>query len=540
MEGRKPGRGTWVGGLLAVPLIGLLYLGQRLWGLPFVPYDVWSWQTRVVPGNLLSLFVNGTGFQLSQLLNLPNIGLGKIFEQAVALLLTVGMGALLGAVVGWASRRLRPAGWLTGGGVGLLHFAAVVAIELTLGVEGTVLVAMLWLGSLYLGWGVLTGVLVEGRLLAALDAETDPERRRGLAALGSIALGGALAAWGIGRLAGGTDTSPGGADEPLGDLLPTLTPTTPVDTGAMAIDEPIPIGDDGRILPAPGTRPEVTPDGEFYRVDIATTPVELDADSWRLSLEGLFRRRSPLTLADLQSYPVYTQPITLSCISNPIAGSAISTAYWSGLRLRDLLEDLGLAPEARYLFLESADGFYETVVMDDMMDPRTLLVYGMNENTLPNRHGYPLRIYIPNRYGMKQPKWIIKMMATEDDQGGYWTERGWSKGARPHIASVIDTIAQDEMHDGLVPVGGVAWAGSRGIQRVEVRIDDGPWNEAALRKPPLGPLTWVQWRYEWPAEPGDHRVTVRATDGEGMVQVAEETPARPDGPTGYHTRDVRV
>jgi DMSO/TMAO reductase YedYZ molybdopterin-dependent catalytic subunit len=530
--------GGWIGGLLTTPLIGLLYLGQRLWDLPFVPYDVWNWQTGVVPGNILSLFVNGVGFQLSQLLNLPNIGLGKIFEQAVALLLTVGMGAILGAVVAWISRRDRLPAWLTGAGVGLLHFGAVVGIEMSRGLEGNVVLSLLWLAALYTGWGLLTGILVGGKLLAALDAETDPERRRGLVMLATAALGGTLAAWGIGRLAG-SETSPGGADEPLGDLLPTLTPTTPVEPGAVDAGN-VPIGNDGRIVPAPGTRPEVTPDGEFYRVDISTTPVELDGESWRLNLGGLFQRRSPLTLADLQSYPVHIQPITLSCISNPIAGSAISTAYWSGLRLRDLLEDLGLAAEVNYLFLESADGFYETVTMADMMDPKTLLVYGMNENTLPNRHGYPLRIYIPNRYGMKQPKWITRMTATAEDQGGYWTERGWSKEAHPNIASVIDTIAPEEMHDDLIPVGGVAWAGDRGIQRVEVQIDDGPWTEAALRTPPLGPLTWVQWRYEWPAEPGDHSITVRAVDGEGMVQVAEETPTRPDGPTGYHTRDVSV
>lgn len=539
MEKREVRRGAWIGGLLAIPVIGLLYLGSQLWDLPFVPYDVWNWQTQVMPGNILSLFVNGLGFQLSQLLNIPNVGLGKIFEQAVALLLTVGAGAALGAVVAWASHRYRPPAWLGGGGIGLLRLAAVIGIELSLGLGPNPIPALIWLAALYLGWGLLTGLLVDGQVLTALDAETDPERRRGLVTLAAAALGGALAAWGLGRFAG-SDAAPSGADEPLGDLLPTLTPTPPVEPGAMEAAGNIPIGNDGRIVPAPGTRPEVTPDGEFYRVDISTTPIEIDGASWQLNLGGLFQRRFPLTLADLQSYPVYTQPITLSCISNPIAGSAISSAYWSGLRLRDLLEDLGLAPEANHLFLESADGFYETVTMGDMMDPQTLLVYGMNGNTLPNRHGYPLRIYIPNRYGMKQPKWIVKMTATADDQGGYWTERGWSKQAHPHVVSVIDTIAQDEAHEGLVPVGGVAWAGDRGIQRVEVQIDDGSWNEAALRKPPLGPLSWVQWRYEWPAESGDHRLTVRATDGEGMVQVAEETPARPNGPTGYHTRDVSL
>jgi hypothetical protein len=223
-----------------------------------------------------------------------------------------------------------------------------------------------------------------------------------------------------------------------------------------------------------------------------------------------------------------------------LAGSAISTAHWSGVRLRDLLEDLGLQPEANYLHLESADGFYETVTKADMMNPQTLLVHSMNGLPLPSRHGYPLRIYIPNRYGMKQPKWIIRMTATEEDQGGYWTDRGWSKEARPHVVSVIDAIAQDAAHDGLVPVGGVAWAGDRGIQRVELQIDDGPWNEGVLRTPPLGPLSWVQWRYEWPASSGRHTLTVRATDGEGMLQIQEKSSVRPDGATGYHSREVTI
>jgi DMSO/TMAO reductase YedYZ molybdopterin-dependent catalytic subunit len=165
-----------------------------------------------------------------------------------------------------------------------------------------------------------------------------------------------------------------------------------------------------------------------------------------------------------------------------------------------------------------------------------LLVYGMNGDTLPIEHGYPLRIYIPNRYGMKQPKWITHIEAIDHEGAGYWVDRGWSAQARPHIVSVIDTIAQEGVVDGKIPVGGIAWAGDRGIQRVEVQIDDGEWNEAVLRTPPLGPLTWVQWRYGWLREAGQHAFRVRATDGTGTLQIEERSGVRPDGATGYHTR----
>jgi len=284
----------------------------------------------------------------------------------------------------------------------------------------------------------------------------------------------------------------------------------------------------------------VTPTEDFYRIDINTRSPVVDGDAWELEVGGLFQSPRNLTLDDLMAYPAVTQAITLSCISNRIGGDLISTGYWTGLRLRDLLADLQLEPEAGALFLEAEDGFYETVVAEDMMDERTLLVYGMNGETLPVEHGYPLRIYIPNRYGMKQPKWIVRMQAIEAWRPGYWVERGWSREARPHIVSVVDTVAEDAAENGQVPVGGIAWAGDRGIQKVELRVDDGPWEEAELRKPPLSTLTWVQWRYNWPAEPGAHTLTVRATDGTGTLQTAEETGVRPDGATGYHSKNVSI
>ena len=261
--------------------------------------------------------------------------------------------------------------------------------------------------------------------------------------------------------------------------------------------------------PAPGTRAEITPNSDFYRIDIDLVPQELDARSWVVEVKGLFNNARPLTLTDFLAYPSVIQPITLSCISNPVAGDLISASYWQGVRLRDVLKDLGLRTEAKQLAIKAADGFYESVTWEDMMDTRTLLVYGMNGTTLPMGHGFPLRIYIPNRYGMKQPKWITSIEAIDHAGRGYWVDRGWSKAARPQIVSVIDTVARNAVSaDNKVPVGGIAWAGDRGIQRVEVQVDDGAWVAASLREPPLSGLTWVQWRYDWPLQKGDHTFRV--------------------------------
>jgi hypothetical protein len=128
-----------------------------------------------------------------------------------------------------------------------------------------------------------------------------------------------------------------------------------------------------------------------------------------------------------------------------------------------------------------------------------------------------------------------------EDVDGYWVVRGWSKEARPQIVSVIDTVSVDNATaEGLIPMGGIAWAGARGIEKVEVQVDDGEWREATLRTPTLSPLTWTQWRYDWAAEGGSHQIKVRATDRTGALQIEEEQGTRPDGATGYHSKRVRV
>jgi DMSO/TMAO reductase YedYZ molybdopterin-dependent catalytic subunit len=292
-----------------------------------------------------------------------------------------------------------------------------------------------------------------------------------------------------------------------------------------------------RIEPAPGTRAELTSNESFYRIDINTTPPEIDATEWRLQLEGLVDNPMTLTIEDIINRRAVTQVVTMQCISNPIGGDLTSTSRWTGTPLVELLEDAGLRAGAEELYIESADGFYESVAMDDLMDQRTLLVYAMNGVPLPVEHGFPLRIYIPNRYGMKQPKWITRMEVVDNQGPGYWVDRGWSAEATVRTTSVVDSVNPETE---TVPVGGIAWAGERGISKVEVQVDDGPWTETELRVPPLSPLTWVQWRYEWPYEAGSHEFRVRAYNGDGEMQVLESMPTRPDGATGIHTLRVRA
>jgi hypothetical protein len=196
----------------------------------------------------------------------------------------------------------------------------------------------------------------------------------------------------------------------------------------------------------------------------------------------------------------------------------------------------GLKPTAEELFIEAADGFYESVSMADLMDDRTMFAYEMNGAPLPHENGYPLRVIIPHRYGMKQPKWIVNMEVLDQEGRGYWVERGWSPEAFVRTTSVIDNVAADAADEemGTVPVGGIAFAGANGISKVELQVDDGPWLEAELRVPPLSHLTWVQWLYDWPRKTGRHLFKVRAYDGLGVLQVSESNPVRPDGATGIH------
>ncbi|UCG22901.1 MAG: molybdopterin-dependent oxidoreductase [Chloroflexota bacterium] len=549
------GFGALAGIITSLAVMALLYLGQQIAGFAFVPFDLFDWLARVLPGDLITLgidlIVNIVGF----------FGLGatdtaaKTIEQLMALLLFAGAGALFGLAIAWITRPRAPGSEGTGLGIGAIagSVALLIVLIVEYSLDGAELSfgGILWLAAVFVGWGAFLGRLLSPQVEASADEELHSDRRQMLLKLIGGSAGIAITAWGLGSLFGAPDEDTGAA-RPLVDA--SVTPSTPVLTPtpvgeAVAPDEaPTPTQQLAaeatvreRIAPAPGTRDELTSNEDFYRIDINIRSPVLHEDEWVLATGGLFADSRDLSLDDLMAFPSATQPITLSCISNRIGGDLIGTSNWSGARLRDVIESLGIQPEARALVLTAADGFHETIVMKDMLDPRTLLVYGMNGETLPVDHGFPLRIYIPNRYGMKQPKWIVGMTAVPEEEDGYWVKRGWSREARPQIVSVIDSVALDQpTPDGLIPIGGIAWAGDRGIQKVEVQVDDEPWVQASLLTPPLSPLTWVQWRYDWPVQSGRHTIRVRAIDGTGELQIEEQSGVRPDGATGYHQERVSV
>jgi sulfite oxidase len=252
-----------------------------------------------------------------------------------------------------------------------------------------------------------------------------------------------------------------------------------------------------------------------------------------------------LTLDDLrQNYEPRDQYVTLACISGRVGTDLISTTHWTGASLQDILADVRPDQEARYLHITSGDGFYETVDLDLInSDDRIMLSYAWDGNPIPIDHGFPLRIWIPDRFGMKQPKWITGIDVTSEYKPGYWVERGWDEVARMLATSVIDTVAADAAYESggrmLVPVGGIAFAGARGVSKVEARVDGGPWEPARLRAP-LSGTTWVIWRYDWPFTPGEHTFEVRCAEGDGTPQIEQPRDNRPSGATGIHSRKTRV
>jgi hypothetical protein len=254
-------------------------------------------------------------------------------------------------------------------------------------------------------------------------------------------------------------------------------------------------------------------------------------------VDGLVKNPLALSLEDLKSYPPIEQFATLECISNPIGGDLISTTLFQGVRLRDVLESAEVDPSVVDLKFTCVDGYSESLPLEAAFRPETILCHSMGNQPLTRSHGAPLRLYTPNRFGIKNPKWLIKIEAIDTDYLGFWQQRGWSESGLIKTTSVIDTIVSDSGIQ--TQVGGIAFSGARGIQGVEWRVDEGPWMTAEIDRP-LSNLTWVLWRGSAEISPGEHKITVRAIDGNGGVQTERRSNTHPDGATGYHSKRVTI
>jgi DMSO/TMAO reductase YedYZ molybdopterin-dependent catalytic subunit len=293
----------------------------------------------------------------------------------------------------------------------------------------------------------------------------------------------------------------------------------------------------------PGLSPEITPNDKFYTVskNVFRDPSVNERD-WRLDVGGLVERPFALTYEELLGMPSSTQYFTLQCISNDIGGDLIGNALWRGVSLGDLLRRAGVRDGAVDVVLRSADDYHDSIPIAKAWQSDAMVAYEMNGVRLPQNHGFPARLLVPDIYGMKNVKWLTKIEVVDYDYQGYWMVRGWSDVATMNTTSRIDVPKNgSSLRSGRNYVGGVAVAGQRGIQAVEVSTDGGAtWAPAAV-KPGLGPNAWVLWLYEWSLpEPGaETRVLVRATDGNGMLQDGTVRGSLPDGATGYHTITIR-
>jgi DMSO/TMAO reductase YedYZ molybdopterin-dependent catalytic subunit len=301
-------------------------------------------------------------------------------------------------------------------------------------------------------------------------------------------------------------------------------------------------------IDVPGMPKLITPASTFYLIDTALTSPRIDANNWKLSVKGAVDNPVEFSYKDLLGMPTREADITLSCVSNTVGGGLVSNGRWTGVLLSDVLEEAGMSRDkitsaSRQLVGRSVDGFTTGFKTDIALDGRNALVaFGLNGSELPVQHGYPVRLVIPGLYGyVSATKWLTEIELTNWNFDAYWIQRTWSKEGPVKTQSRIDTIsAGDNLSAGKNPIGGIAWAPHRGIEKVEVSTDGGQnWNTARLAKQ-LAEDTWRQYVYDWEANPGDYTIQVRATDGNGETQTASKAPPHPSGATGYHTIDVTV
>jgi DMSO/TMAO reductase YedYZ molybdopterin-dependent catalytic subunit len=269
----------------------------------------------------------------------------------------------------------------------------------------------------------------------------------------------------------------------------------------------------------------------------------VDEASWTLRLDGLVRRPRQLGYQELLGLPAVEQYVTLQCISNQVGGDLVSTAKWTGVPLADVLALAGgVAPGAVRVVLHAVGGYSDSLPVAKALQRTTVVAYGMNDQTLPRRHGYPARIIAPGIYGMKNVKWLQRIEVVDYEYQGYWQRSdGWDNVAVIKTASRIDTPRPLDGVRGGAAVAGIAWAGERGVRQVEVSADGGAtWMPAVLRRE-LARAAWRQWRLDWhPRRRGRTTLQVRAVDGGGAPQIAAPAPPHPSGASGYHHVEVEA
>lgn len=449
----------------------------------------------------------------------PIIGAVGTADKPLTIVSVVVVMVLLGAIVGtwW---RPHPT-WAVAGVVVLVGLATAAVLSRPYGSVGGVVACLV-------GGAVLVGVLA---LVLPESSHDDTEkgpavtRRRMLTTVGAVVVATAVAGT-AGELLASRRRRRRDLDGLRAALrLPTRRRPTPA----------------GADLGVDGQAPWRTSNRAFYRIDTALSPPLIDPAGWRLRIHGMVEREVTITYQDLVDRGLNDAWVTLCCVSNPVGGDLISNTVFSGVPMRDLLDEAGIRPGADMLLSTSEDGWTCGTPLSSLTDGRdAMLAVAMDGVPLPVEHGFPVRQVVPGLYGyVSATKWVTDWRVTRFDEAeAYWTQRGWAARGPVKTHSRID-VPRGRATAGAVPVAGVAWAQHTGIAKVEVRVDDGAWQEAELGAVPSDD-TWVQWRWEWDARPGDHRLEVRATDKSGYAQTSERADVLPDGATGYHGVDISI
>ncbi len=506
------GLGARVGLAAASVVVALMFALRLAVGLQALPDVAADALTLILPGFVF-------GFLIDRL------------QEFGRPLMLVGLSSgllVLGAALGAAAARVG-AGWPSAARVAAAAIApcaltvpvVFVALAPEMAAEPALTTAAYWfLFAVLLHWGLSTAA---GRRVFVGRAP-GPSRRAllyGAGALGAVWLSSYLGA----RLAHAVR---------LGGARPVSVATPP---------PPLPAA------PPPGATPGPTPDpfpgltgitsnADFYVITKnGVNDPNIDAARWRLSVGGV--RPYALTYAELRALPFTEFTETLECISNVVGGGLMSTALFRGVQLGELLARAGLPDGTRELRFACADGYTESVPLDTAQDPRTIVVYLLGGEPLTRDHGFPARILMSARYGMKNPKWVTSIAPLAGEFNGYWEQRGWNRDAFVRTTSRFDypreTIPVAAVAGRPLPIRGVAFAGARGIARAELSFDGGrTWVDADLRGG-LPRDNWKLWTYVWlPAAPGRYELVVRATDGGGVLQDPVDRDSFPDGAIGYH------
>jgi DMSO/TMAO reductase YedYZ molybdopterin-dependent catalytic subunit len=444
------------------------------------------------------------------------------FRTADKLILKIGMAVVMVLVAigaGLISRRKPLPGQIVFGVFGVIGVLAVYSRPDLGQIAVLAPVVSLLAGVLVFGW--LHRILLP-QMFGDASREDGPNRRKFLVTSAGVAVGAGVA--GLGGQIIGSSKDAEGSRQAVGQLIPAKSaPMIPADADFAKL----------------GTPTFITPSRDFYRIDTALAIPQVRTEDWSLRIHGMVDKELTFSYADIRNRPLIERTVTMTCVSNPVGGPYISTANWIGIDLAELLAEAGVKPGAEQLFSTSVDGWTSGSPVPVVTDPNrgAMLAIGMNGEPLPIEHGFPARLIVPGLYGyVSATKWVTDIeLTTWQARKGYWLSRGWGVFGPIKTESRIDRPQGfEDVPAGRVTVSGISWAQHTGIDKVEVRLDQGQWRTAELSAE-VNVDTWRMWWLDMDVPKGEHQVFVRATDKSGYTQTDRRVDTVPDGATGWHT-----